>query len=963
VVQYAEVDCGQSIDFLSWKQALYPEEHRSIPVNDKGRFPKFDLNRIYVFRVATVNANGTAGFSQPSMAYGLDKNCVLSRNRSIILSQDLRVFGFLSKQIEISWKDPPLPKSSCFYACVRKTNNQLSDESMCQDGALLELVTNSTKVSTYVRQQTKAAKSDNCNYEARVSFLPISISGSGIFQYLAAKSVVWINIENSKDDIRITPSKSGLSMTDVKTHGYRVNITVMWSLPMYYNPELIYYEVSFGLGKDPIPLAGTGSTQLEKEDVYLTDSVDGKFTKVYPNVMPATEYWVQVLPVNDDGGGLTSVGAFMTTQEFLTPGIPKAIKIEVISISPATFDAVVRWNNSEPENKLDYPLVATYLQWGTGRKFVDDFVVGIIRVNKTVELFRIVGLNKTEDGLSVSDYWLQMWSSSAEGNTSKSHPHEFRFDLTGVTHTSSEDIKVLYIILPVFIAAAFTVFFLIFVYCHWRKKRQNIVLIARSDTLLPNLLYGQPPAGPTEVPDEWEVALDRVKLDYKLGEGFFGEVWKAIILGSFGPSERHASIVRTLSAKRRIERQVAEEEQAVPVAVKLLKDTATDEERRDLINEIKLMKRIGFHQHIVSMMGCCTTTELYLVVEFVPYGDLLNFLRKNRQTRRRSSALSWPESEYVAPSLPPTGDSYADYREPPQLQDATFHEDGTPCVVFTPHLLISFGHQITQGMEYLHSKDLVHRDLACRNVLVDDNQILKISDFGLCRAIYKDTAYVKKTKGRLPLKWMSIEAIFDREFTRQSDVWSFGVVLWEICTMGGFPYPTVPNESLLGKLRSGYRMEKPRNCSQELYDLMRECWSEDPQLRPSFQELTQIFGKMLANETHNHLLTADVNEDTDYYLSPIQFENLLGSNLNDDDDNQGKTDETIPSYLTILESRQTFRQQKQRQKEMDVVTANGGVAAENGDAKHEDVHIDNFEMNYGAGLKVHLPEETITTMV
>jgi serine/threonine protein kinase len=276
----------------------------------------------------------------------------------------------------------------------------------------------------------------------------------------------------------------------------------------------------------------------------------------------------------------------------------------------------------------------------------------------------------------------------------------------------------------------------------------------------------------------------------------------------------------------------------------------------------------------------------------------------------------------------------------------------------------------------------VHRDLACRNVLVDDNQILKISDFGLCRAIYKDTAYVKKTKGRLPLKWMSIEAIFDREFTRQSDVyvvddgrllicwlidvrcrWSFGVVLWEICTMGGFPYPTVPNESLLGKLRSGYRMEKPRNCSQELYDLMRECWSEDPQLRPSFQELTQIFGKMLANETHNHLLTADVNEDTDYYLSPIQFENLLGSNLNDDDDNQGKTDETIPSYLTILESRQTFRQQKQRQKEMDVVTANGGVAAENGDAKHEDVHIDNFEMNYGAGLKVHLPEETITTMV
>ena len=143
---------------------------------------------------------------------------------------------------------------------------------------------------------------------------------------------------------------------------------------------------------------------------------------------------------------------------------------------------------------------------------------------------------------------------------------------------------------------------------------------------------------------------------------------------------------------------------------------------------------------------------------------------------------------------------------------------------------------------------------------------------------------------------------------------------------------------------------------------MRECWSEDPQQRPPFHELSQIFGKMLANETHNHLLIADVNEDSEYYLSPIQFDNLLGSNMDDDDDDDA-TDETIPSYLTILESRQKFRLQKERQREMDMATANGGVAAVNGDMKGEGVGMDEYEINYGSDLKVHLPEETKTTMV
>ena len=174
-----------------------------------------------------------------------------------------------------------------------------------------------------------------------------------------------------------------------------------------------------------------------------------------------------------------------------------------------------------------------------------------------------------------------------------------------------------------------------------------------------NLLYGQPPVSPCEVPDEWEVAANRISLDNKLGEGFFGEVWRANIKGTFGPSERHASVVRTLSVKKRLEHRKSCEEVSIPVAVKLLKGTATEEDRRDLVNEIKLMKRIGCHKHIVSMLGCCTMSELYLIVEFVPYGDLLNFLRKNRLNSVHSlhsdqplTAPSLPEDRYVPPNLP-----------------------------------------------------------------------------------------------------------------------------------------------------------------------------------------------------------------------------------------------------------------------------------------------------------------------
>uniref|UniRef100_A0A2C9M2U5 Protein kinase domain-containing protein n=1 Tax=Biomphalaria glabrata TaxID=6526 RepID=A0A2C9M2U5_BIOGL len=118
--------------------------------------------------------------------------------------------------------------------------------------------------------------------------------------------------------------------------------------------------------------------------------------------------------------------------------------------------------------------------------------------------------------------------------------------------------------------------------------------------------------------------------------------------------------------------------------------------------------------------------------------------------------------------------------------------------------------------DFLASKGFVHRDLAARNVLVGNNKVCKIGDFGLARYVYDNVVYINRRGGRLPVKWMSEEAIFDLTFSTASDVWSFGIVLFEIVTLGGTPYPTIPTRNLLKELQKGYRMEKPVNCSQEL---------------------------------------------------------------------------------------------------------------------------------------------------
>lgn len=296
---------------------------------------------------------------------------------------------------------------------------------------------------------------------------------------------------------------------------------------------------------------------------------------------------------------------------------------------------------------------------------------------------------------------------------------------------------------------------------------------------------------------DWEIPRDSLMLGKTLGEGAFGRVVKAEASNIVKPGSKTI------------------------VAVKMLKEGHTDNEMMDLVSEMEMMKMIGRHINIINLLGCCTQQgPLFVIVEYAPDGNLRDFLRQHR-----------PSAGYEL--------AVGDKKEKKTL---------------TQKDLVSFAYQVARGMEYLASRRCIHRDLAARNVLVSDDYILKIADFGLARDIHCSDYYRKTTDGRLPVKWMAPEALFHRVYTTQSDVWSYGILLWEIMTLGGTPYPSVPSvEKLFQLLRNGHRMEKPPCCSLEIYMLMRECWSYQPNERPVFSELVEDLDRILtitANEEY-----------------------------------------------------------------------------------------------------------------
>ncbi|XP_023096467.2 proto-oncogene tyrosine-protein kinase receptor Ret [Felis catus] len=320
-----------------------------------------------------------------------------------------------------------------------------------------------------------------------------------------------------------------------------------------------------------------------------------------------------------------------------------------------------------------------------------------------------------------------------------------------------------------------------------------------------------------KIPEDpkWEFPRKNLVLGKTLGEGEFGKVVKATAFRLKGKAGY------------------------TTVAVKMLKENASPSELRDLLSEFNLLKQVN-HPHVIKLYGACSQDgPLFLIVEYAKYGSLRGFLRESRKAG----------PGYVGSG----GSRSSSYLDNPEERALTMGD------------LISFAWQISRGMRYLAEMKLVHRDLAARNVLVAEGRKMKISDFGLSRDVYEEDSYVKRSKGRIPVKWMAIESLFDHIYTTQSDVWSFGVLLWEIVTLGGNPYPGIPPERLFNLLKTGYRMERPDNCSEEMYGLMLQCWKQEPDKRPVFADISKDLEKMMVKNRDYLDLAASTPSDSLLY--------------------------------------------------------------------------------------------------
>ncbi|XP_005208110.1 ephrin type-A receptor 5 isoform X7 [Bos indicus] len=237
----------------------------------------------------------------------------------------------------------------------------------------------------------------------------------------------------------------------------------------------------------------------------------------------------------------------------------------------------------------------------------------------------------------------------------------------------------------------------------------------------------------------------------------------------------------------------------LPVAIKTLKVGYTEKQRRDFLGEASIMGQFD-HPNIIHLEGVVTKSKpVMIVTEYMENGSLDTFLKKN---------------------------------------------DGQ----FTVIQLVGMLRGIAAGMKYLSDMGYVHRDLAARNILINSNLVCKVSDFGLSRVLEDDPEAAYTTRGgKIPIRWTAPEAIAFRKFTSASDVWSYGIVMWEVVSYGERPYWEMTNQDVIKAVEEGYRLPSPMDCPAALYQLMLDCWQKDRNSRPKFEEIVNMLDKLIRN--------------------------------------------------------------------------------------------------------------------
>ncbi|XP_034429572.1 receptor tyrosine-protein kinase erbB-4-like isoform X1 [Hippoglossus hippoglossus] len=232
----------------------------------------------------------------------------------------------------------------------------------------------------------------------------------------------------------------------------------------------------------------------------------------------------------------------------------------------------------------------------------------------------------------------------------------------------------------------------------------------------------------------------------------------------------------------------------IPVAIKILNEATGPKANVEFMDEALIMASME-HPHLVRLLGVCLSPTIQLVTQLMPHGCLLDYVLEHKDNIGSQLLLNW-------------------------------------CV------------QIAKGMMYLEERRLVHRDLAARNVLVKSPNHIKITDFGLTRLLDVNEKEYNADGGKMPIKWMALECIHYRKFTHQSDVWSYGVTMWELMTFGGKPYDGISTRDIPDLLEKGERLPQPPICTIDVYMVMVKCWMIDADSRPKFKELAAEFTRM-----------------------------------------------------------------------------------------------------------------------